>query len=206
MLNAFRSRRVNALGRSLIVTSKTLLYDSAMLIDDFLPDYDVRERHRTVVHSPAERVYEAVRRLDLSQAKLSMFLFRLRGIPAGRSAPSCFTLDDFLKMRFILLGEKPNEELLLGLVGRFWTPSGELRRLDAEGYRNFNERGYAKAAWNFSLSERADGSVLLETETRVYCLDEASRRWFRLYWLFIGVFSGLIRREVLQAVKRNAER
>ncbi len=189
-----------------IVTSKTLIYNSTMLIDDFLPNYHVSERHQTVVHSSTENVYAAARQLDLSQAKLSMFLFRLRGIPAGRSAPSCFTLNDFLKMRFILLGEKPNEELLLGLVGRFWTPSGELRRLDIEGYRNFTEPGFAKAAWNFSLSERVDGSILLETETRVYCLDDVSRRWFRLYWLLIGGFSGIIRREILQAIKQNAER
>jgi len=109
-------------------------------------------------------------------------------------------------MRFILLGEKPNEELLLGLVGRFWTASGELRRLDAEGFRSFKEQGYAKAAWNFSLAERPDGSVLLETETRVYCLDQSSRRRFQLYWLVVGPFSGLIRRDVLQAVKRSAEK
>jgi len=176
-----------------------------MLIDDFLATYDVRERHRIIVHAPIDKVYAAARRLDLSRARLSMFLFRLRGLPAGRGAPSCFTLDDFLKMRFILLGEKPDEELLLGLVGRFWTPSGELRRLDMEGYRNFNAPGFAKAAWNFSVSEQPDGSVLLGTETRVYCLDNVSRRWFRLYWLFIGAFSGVIRREVLQAIKRNAE-
>lgn len=135
-----------------------------------------------------------------------MLLFRLRGIPTGLSVPSCFTLDDFLKMHFILLGERPNEELLLGLVGRFWTPSGELRRLNKEGFQIFNEPGFAKAAWNFSLSDRSDGAVLLETETRVLCLDDASRRRFRLYWLFIGKFSSLIRREILQAVKRNAEK
>lgn len=177
-----------------------------MLIDDFLPGYDVRERHRIKVHAAVDRVYRAVRRLDISQTRLSMLLFRLRGIPAGSFAPSCFTLDDFLKMRFILLGEKPNEELLLGLVGRFWTASGELRRLDTDGFRSFNEPGYAKAVWNFSLAEQSDGSILLETETRVYCLDQASRRRFRLYWLLVGPFSGLIRREVLQAIKRSAEK
>jgi hypothetical protein len=179
-----------------------LLYYSAVLIDDFLPNYDVHERHRIKVYAPIERVYAEIRRLDISQAKLSMFLFRLRGI----SAPSVFTLDDFLKMRFILLGEKPNEELLLGLVGRFWTLKGGLCRLDAEGYRRFNKPGFAKAAWNFSLSEQPDNSILLGTETRVYCPDDVSRRRFRLYWLFVGGFSGLIRREVLRAIKRNAER
>ena len=177
-----------------------------MLIDDFLPNYDVRERHTAQVHAPIDKVYTTVRELDLSQAKLSMLLFRLRGLPAGRFAPSCFTLDDFLKMRFILLGERPDEELLLGLVGRFWTPSGELLRLDAEGFRDFNEPGYAKAVWNFTLAKQPCDEVMLATETRVYCLDETSRRRFRLYWLLIGAFSGLIRRELLRTVKRNAER
>ncbi|HEV2802250.1 MAG TPA: hypothetical protein VGW12_17390 [Pyrinomonadaceae bacterium] len=176
-----------------------------MLLDDFLPAYDVSERHLIEVHASKEEVYAAVRQLDLRRAKLSMLLFRLRGMPTGRVAPACFTLNDFLRMRFILLGERVNEELLLGLVGRFWSPSGELRRLDAEGFRNFNEPGYAKAAWNFSLSERTDKTVLLATETRVHCLDKTSRRRFRLYWFFIGAFSGLIRREVLQAIKQNAE-
>jgi hypothetical protein len=176
-----------------------------MLIDDFLSSYDVCERHQIIVHAPLDKVYAAVRHLDISQAKLSMFLFRLRGIPAGLSTPSCFTLEDFQKMGFILLDERPNEELLLGLVGRFWTPSGELRRVDSSGFRNFNEPGYAKAAWNFTLAKQPDASVLLATETRVYCLDKWSRRQFRLYWLLIGAFSGLIRREILRAIKRKAE-
>jgi hypothetical protein len=175
-----------------------------MLIDEFLPDYDVRERHRITIHAPVETVYAAVRRLDISQARFSMFLFRLRGIAANRS--SHFTIDDLLKMRFILLGEKPHEELLLGLVGRFWTPSGELRRLNAAEFRQFNEQSYAKAVWNFSVSQRADGAVQLETETRVYCLGEVSRWRFRWYWRVMGSFSGLVRRDVLKAVKRSAEK
>jgi hypothetical protein len=176
-----------------------------MLIDDFLPGYDVRERHQIKVNAPLDKVYAAVRRLDISRARLSMLLFRLRGIPSGNLTPSCFTLEDFLKMRFILLGERPNQELLLGLVGRFWTPKGELLRLDAEGFKSFERRGYAKAAWNFTLREQADGAVLLETETRVFCMDAASRKRFRFYWLFIGAFSGLTRRDVLRAIKRDAE-
>ena len=177
-----------------------------MLIDDFLPAYDFRERHRIAVRAPAADVYAAARRLDLGRARLSMLLLRLRGLPAGRRSPRCFTMDDFLRTGFILLGERPPEELLFGLAGRFWTPSGKLIRLDAEGFKNFGDVGYAKSVWNFTLSERADGGgVLLETETRVQCLDAVSRRQFRVYWLFVKPFSGFIRREVLRAIKRSAE-
>jgi hypothetical protein len=71
--------------------------------------------------------------------------------------------------------------------------------------RNFATPGYAKAAWNFLLSPQADGGTRLVTETRVYCLDNASRRLFRRYWFFIKPFSGWIRKEALRAIKRKAE-
>lgn len=172
-----------------------------MLIDDFLPMYDVTERHQIIVNAKVERVYSSVRELDISHARLTRLLFRLRGIPTSSS----ITLKDFLEMRFMLLGEKPNEELLLGLVGQFWTPTGKLRRLDAKEYPDFNEQGYAKAAWNFYIKPQREREVTLTTETRVQCLDKESRKRFRIYWGVIGVFSGIVRREILREVKRNAE-
>ncbi len=191
---------INSFGGDVTIANN--IVRERMLIDEYLPIYDVRERHRITVHAPVERVYWAVRQLDISEARLTRLLFRLRGI----SCPPRFALDDFLKMRFILLGERTREELLLGLIGKFWTPAGELRRLEPEEFTDFNERGYAKAAWNFSLLEQANGTVSLGTETRVYCTDSASRARFRLYWTLIGAFSGLVRREMLQIIKRNPER
>ena len=44
----------------------------------------------------------------------------------------------------------------------------------------------------------ADGDVV-RTETRVLCRDRRARRAFRLYWLAIRPFSGLIRRRWLRA-------
>lgn len=174
-----------------------------MLIDEFLPTFDVAERYRVNVSASPDKVYAAARRMDISDATLTRWLFRLRGIPAS----SKFTREDFIKMRFVLLGEKPEDEILLGLVGRFWTASGGLRRVNVEEYRRFSEPGYAKAAWNFHLVPQADNTTtILETETRVYCTDDTSRRKFRLYWTLIGAFSGLIRREILQSIKRSAER
>lgn len=172
-----------------------------MLIDDFLPTYEVSERHEVKIHATAVDVYQAVRELDISRARITRWLFRLRGIPTS----SKFSLEDFLKMRFVLLGERQNEELLLGLVGRFWTPTGKLQRLNAEMYRSFNKEGFAKAAWNFSLTPETVDTTLLVTETRVHCMDKASQRQFRFYWLLIGAFSGIVRKEILQELKRNAE-
>ncbi|OKK04726.1 hypothetical protein AMK26_15585 [Streptomyces sp. CB03234] len=46
----------------------------------------------------------------------------------------------------------------------------------------------------------------LRTETRVYATDPGAARRFTPYWLFIEPFSGLIRRDLLAAVGRRAER
>lgn len=173
----------------------------AFLIDEFLPKFDVFEHHQIVVNAPIEQVFSAVLELDISQARLSKILFRLRGLPANAR----IAMPDFLKMGFVLLGERPNEELLLGLTGQFWKPSGNLQRLAADDFKTFNEAGYVKTVWNFTLSETADGKVLLETETRVVCMDAASRRRFRIYWTFVGPFSALIRRDALRALKRKSE-
>lgn len=45
----------------------------------------------------------------------------------------------------------------------------------------------------------------LLTETRISGTDVASTRSFRVYWMVIGPFSGLIRRETLHAIARDAE-
>ena len=49
-----------------------------------------------------------------------------------------------------MLGETLNKEMVIGLVGRFWTIAGSLRKIDAESFKAFDKAGFAKAVWNFS--------------------------------------------------------
>jgi hypothetical protein len=182
-----------------------------MLIDECLSSYDVVERHQLIIHAPAHVVFDAVRALDLSASWIVRWLFRLRELP-GRCRPRRpgdqrlgLTLQELIASGFIMLGEKLDEEIVLGLVGRFWTPRGGIKRMDAETFAVFSSPGYAKAAWNFSLSQTSAVVTKLATETRVLCLDNASRRTFKLYWAVIAPFSGLIRKEALRTIKRAAE-
>ncbi|HXE56701.1 MAG TPA: hypothetical protein VNK43_01760 [Gemmatimonadales bacterium] len=183
----------------------------SQLIDEFLPSYDVTERHEVDVRAPVERVFGAVRSLDLRGSLITRWLFLLRGLPAlldarGRRGRGLgLTLEGLLENGFILLGERPNRELLLGVVGKFWRPTGDIQRLDADGFRRFDTPGYAKAVWNFTVAPGAPAVSRLATETRVQCLDESSRRKFRQYWLLIEPFSGLIRKEAVEAIKRKSE-
>lgn len=166
-----------------------------MLIDDFLPVYDVMELHSREIQAPLESVFTVVRRLDLRRSSMIRWLFRLRGLP-----PSSLTIEGLLKMGFIRLGETPNQEILLGLAGRFWTRNGDLQVLDAADFKTFEKPGYAKAAWNFVLSPQGQSGTHLVTETRVLCLDEKSRRNFLRYWLLVGPASGWIRKAILRVI------
>ena len=183
-----------------------------MLIDEFLPRYDFTEHHHVDIAAPVEQVYAALRSADLARSPVVRALFTLRRLPTllargrGHAPHPSLTIDSLLQVGFVLLGEAPPHELVLGTVGRFWTPAGGPRQIIARDFAGFNEAGYAKAAWSFVLTQRPDGATRLSTETRVRCTDAASRRRFRTYWALIRPFSGLIRMQILRTVKRAAQR
>jgi hypothetical protein len=171
-----------------------------MLIDQALPRYDKREYHQIEIGGDRTEVYQKVRALDFSDSFLIRTLFRMRGLPATAT-----NLGGLLQVGFLLVDEIPNEEFVLGLVGKFWTVRAQILELDAAQYREFSQRGYAKLAWNFAIQESAPNLVQLSTETRIVCTDDHSKSRFRLYWFLIGRFSGLTRREMLRGVKRKIE-
>ena len=153
-----------------------------------------------MIHAPLDTVYDRVCHLDFSNSKIIQWLFKLRGMPS-----SALSLQGLEQLRFAKLGEVDQEELLMGLIGRFWTLGGDLQSIDAQSFERFNKPGYARAVWNFYLEPMQTGSTRLSTETRVQCLDKASVRRFKLYWHIIGPFSGWIRNEALRIVKKEAE-
>ena len=170
-----------------------------MLIDEFLPEYDFVETHNIKISAAAETVFEALNEVDLSDSMIIRWLFFLRGISTRK-----VRLSDMRKLRFETLGKTENREILLGLAGQFWKIRGNLQKVNADNFRSFQEKGFAKAVWDFSID--ADGNESrLTTETRIQCLDAESRQSFGFYWTFIQPFSGLIRKEMLKIVKRKAE-
>jgi hypothetical protein len=183
-----------------------------VLIDDFMPTFDVSERHHTLVLAPAEDAYRAAREMDLARSRVIRGLLSARGIPRmiarrpGRRRPRSITVDRLLASGFVWLGEDPGHEFVLGLVGTFWRPGGGISRVDPSEFRSFDEPGQAKAVWNFRVIGDGEDRSFVTTETRVRVPDEGSRRKFVLYWAAIGPFSGVIRRQALALIKADAER
>lgn len=186
------------------------------MIDEFLPEFDVVERHQTFIDAPVSRTYAALYSTDFGRSLLVRALLALRALPSlllkapgpdssGSQRVQPLTLDTLLNKGFVLLSEHKEKEIVLGTVGRFWTPTGCLENTDAIRFEREDGAGVAKAAWNF-VFEQAGKGTRVSTETRVKCADEASRRRFGAYWVVVGPFSGLIRRKMLKELKRSAER
>jgi len=183
----------------------------AVLIDDYLPRYDVNEHHQVRVAAPPARTYAAIWEANLAASAVVRALFALRALPSlffgdspARRLAACITLRDVLRAGFFVLGETRGREVVLGVMGSFWKPTGNVMPADRERFLASPVPGTARAAWNFVVEAHA-GGTLLSTETRVLCADAASLRSFRRYWFIVGPFSALIRRYVLDSIRATAE-
>ena len=182
--------------------------DTTSAIDRHLATYDVRSAHATEVNASVAVTYRAVREMDLGKSVPILALLALRGLPhllTGKARPSrSITLETFLQAGFTILEDSAPTEMVIGAVGRFWRPDSGLLDVTPQEFERFAEPGYAKAAMVFTVEEH-EGLSLLLTETRVACTDASALRKFSVYWRLIGPFSGLIRRIMLDQVKRSAE-
>jgi hypothetical protein len=152
-----------------------------------------------MIDASPETIYRVASEIDFSESWIIYALMRLRGMSGGS-----LRLKDLNRFQFEMLGEIVNREMVIGLIGRFWTIGGGLQATDAASFKKFDTAGYAKAVWNFSL-QSIDAASRLTTETRIKCLDADSRRSFGRYWTFIQPFSGIIRMEMLKMIKHRAE-
>ena len=152
-----------------------------------MPRFDVVERHRTVVRASPDRVYTAIREADLAGGPITRTLLALRALPAvfvavaraphaavaewrdRRSRRRGVRLADFQRAGFRIVAERAPEELVIELLGRFWTPRGGLcTDVGEDNFRSGPPAGQALAGWNFTVQARADGLTELRTETRVW--------------------------------------
>lgn len=179
-----------------------------MLVDDVLPVYDVSDAVATVVDADIATTWDALMNVDLIEVgrrrPLVAALGALRILPeivthllhgeAPPRAPEQLRLRDMPTLPhdrggWILLGERPRDEIALGLVGKFWRPVIVYAKVAPEAFREFREPGYAKTVYSLSVRAIDDRRTLLSGVMRTATTDEQARRWFRRYWT-LGVGSG----------------
>lgn len=168
-----------------------------------MPEYDVHEVHSIWVRAKPAAAYAAILAVSASEVRLFGPLMRLRTF--GRSSRTVDAraplVEEMKKIGFVELGRRPSKELVLGAVGRFWSPLGN-RPVPTDDFSAFAEPGYAKAAMNFTVAPEGEGSRV-STETRILGTDAEATRKFRRYWLLIRLGSGAIRRSWLKAIRRR---
>ncbi len=196
------------------------------LAEDFLPVYDVSDAVAMVVAGDRATAWRALLDVDLLQvgreAPVVGMLGAVRMLPeivwhmlhGERPAkpPESMRLRDLPSIPmadggWILLGERPGEEIAFGLVGKFWRPVIEWARVDsADGFRAFNEPGFAKTVYDLSVRELAPGKTLISGLMRTATTDEHARRWFRRYWTFgVGAGAHLLVGALLDSARRSTE-
>ena len=183
-----------------------------VLMDKYLPDFDVREYHEARVNAPAEEAYAVLRSLDLNRSGSCGRCLRSAPCPAGcglpvaappASPPSGPFFDQVLALGWAVLEEVPGRELVAGAVTQPWAPVVRFQGLPPAELAAFSAPGFTKIVWSIAAWPVEPGVTLLSTETRVLATDEASKRKFRRYWLVFGLGIRLIRRISLRMAKRQ---
>lgn len=179
-----------------------------MLVDDFLPVYDVSDGVAVVVNADTGTTWEALLNVDLidvgRRRRLVGVLGGLRILPGilrqlvhGQLPPR---KPEYLRLRdmagvpagdggWVLLGERAEDEIALGLAGKFWQPVIEFAKVSAAEFRDFAKPGFAKTIYSLSVRPLEGSRTLLSGVMRTATTDEQARQWFRRYWT-LGVGSG----------------
>lgn len=133
--------------------------------------------HEVTLHAPPPRAYRAVLDLPLSDLPVTRALFVLRGISHQRDMT---VRELFTTPPFRLLEEQEPVEIVFEIARRQF-----------------------RAVANFRFDPQGS-DVRVQTATWVETWTWPARMVFAVYWLFVGPFSGLIRRELLSAARRRA--
>lgn len=180
------------------------------LLDRFMPDYDVVERHHITIAAPPAVAFQAACNLEMSRQPIVRAIVGARQVLL-RAAPDATPRPQGLLAytRSIGWGDLaliPGREIVLGAVTRPWEANVTFQPLAPDIFRTFNEPGYVKIAWTLRADTRHDGRCEFRTETRAIATDAVSRRRFRWYWARVSAGIALIRRAMLGPLRLLAER
>lgn len=179
-----------------------------MLVDECLPVYDVSDSAATVIETDVARAWQVLMEVDLIDLgrrrppiaalgalrmlpEVAWHLLHGEALPSG---PEHLRLHDMPTLPceqggWILLGERPQDEIALGLIGRFWLPVIAYAEATPQSFVSFNEPGDAKTIYSLSVRGIDKRHTLLAGVMRTATTDDYARRSFRRYWT-LGVGSG----------------
>lgn len=183
--------------------------DTDLLLDRFMPTYDVAERHQIDVAAPAEITFAVANDLDLQQAPIVRAIFRGREIilgsqPGERALPRPL-LQQMKALGWGVLAEIPGREIVVGGVTQPWKANVVFHALPPQEFGAFHEPGYVKIAWTLRADPTGPGKSVARHETRAVATDPVAATRFRWYWSTLSPGIKVIRYVALGLVKSQAE-
>ena len=181
-----------------------------LLLDRFMPTYEVCERHHARVAASPETTFAAACEMDLSRSPIARGLFRSRELIMGGERDETVLPAGLLAMAkslgWSVLAETPGREVVVGAITQPWQPNVTFQSLPPDEFAGFAEPGWVKIAWTLRADPAGQQETSFTTETRATTTDPTSRAAFRRYWSFFSPGIVLIRRLSLRLLKEEAER
>ena len=181
-----------------------------VLLDRFMPAYEVVERHRVRVRASAEITLAAARDQDLLASPLIRAIFKARAVALGsrpdeRVRPRA-VIPQMLTLGWGVLVDVPDREIVMGAVTRPWEPNPRFRAIAPGEFAAFNDPEYVKIIWSLRADPLGPEESMFRTETRAVATDDFARLKFRRYWALVSPGVALIRQASLGPLKAEAER
>lgn len=184
--------------------------DADPLLDQFMPVYDIVERHHINLAAPADVTFAAACETDFQQSPAIRAIFKTREKILGSEPDVTPRPRGLLAMTksigWGVLAEVPGHEVIMGAVTKPWEANVEFRPLPPDQFATFNEPGYVKIAWTLRADPTSASESVLRTETRALATDAMARTKFRRYWALLSPGIIAIRWIMLRLLKTEAER
>jgi hypothetical protein len=169
-----------------------------MLLDEFTPNFDFASAEHVVVDAPPEQTYHALGHGGPAAEVLDW----ARPPVAPRPHASVPAFEDLLRCgHWVVLGEQPHREIVLGAAGRFWTPFMDWQTITPEGFETFVRPRRGTIAISFGVRPCGLTRTLLTFEARARATDAVAYRWADWYWHTIKPTARLVIRDMLHGVR-----
>jgi hypothetical protein len=170
-------------------------------LDAWLPEPQVRTRHRRAAEVPKDRLWHAAESVRVCDAPTLGRVLRWR-IP-GTPAELPFR-DVFRRYPFSVL-EEGDGWSISGLCGRVWSLRRDYPELaGAEEFRAWEEPGTVRVLFAHWVVDAGEGGSALVSESRVQPVDRRARWRMRALWTTLGRFERLIGGEAPSVAVRVA--
>ena len=172
-------------------------------LDAWLPDPQVRTRHRRAAQADADRLWHAAETVRLRDAPAlgRAVRWRIPGTPADLSFR-----DLFREYPFVVIAEGARWSVS-GMCGRIWTLRRDYPRIEgADDFLTWEERGTVRVLLAHWIEPDGPGQNALVSEARIKPVNGQAGFRIRALWAVVGHFERLIGGEVLRIAARRAER